>query len=553
MVLQGSAPFPMVAITSPLQTGVHNRRRRVRHKIQTPAYATFADAQSSMLDLHEIVNISEDGLAIQCHSPLHVDQQIDLCLDLADCPKQILTTAHVIWTNDSGRAGLRFSALPADSLVRLREWLFVNVMAGVANSEIELLAGAQPPRPSYTDTLAAVSVVQRQVEKLGSDFTAALQLIAQRAEELVHASGSAIALAETDPDFMICCASSGPDAPPIGARLEVGSGFSGECVKTGMALRCDDTELDARVDRESCRALGIRSILAAPVRRGERSIGLIEVFSTSPNAFSDVDQRVLLKFAETVLQAATRAGRFNHLPSIAAAPVESFVAPQGSVLFASTDEERKEKSPDQYDFAPAISLPRSYLLLLTFAAGAISMALGFLTAPFVQSTAAPWVIRKIHTRHETRVQTVLASTKAPVSSISSPGIETATLDQLKDMADKGNSDAANAIGLRYATGEGVKLNEREAVHWFTQAAEQGNVAAQSKLGAFYYSGRGVPQDLTRAYFWMVVASLNGDEASKALAPHASARLTRGQVAAIEQNAARWLQQHGSNVKSVAAN
>jgi hypothetical protein len=320
-----------------------------------------------------------------------------------------------------------------------------------------------------------------------------------------------------------------------------------------MALRCDDTEVDTRVDRESCQVLGIRSILAAPVRAGEKSVGLVEVFSTSPNAFSDVDQRVLLKFAETVLQAASRAGRFKDLPSVVEARVESFIAPQGSVLFASADEEHNAKSPDQNDLAPAISLPRSYLLLLTFAAGAISMALGFLTAPFVQSTAAPWVMRKIHTRHETRVQTVLASTKAPVSSTSTPDIETATLDQLKDMAENGNSDAANAIGLRYATGEGVRLNEREAAHWFTQAAEQGNVAAQSKLGAFYYSGRGVPQDLTRAYFWMVVASLSGDEASKALAPHASARLTRGQVAAIEQNAARWLQQHSTKLKSVAAN
>lgn len=544
----------MVAITSPLQTGVQNRRRRVRHKIQTPAYATFADAQSSMLDLHEIVNISEDGLAIQCHSPLQVNQPLDLCLDLADCPKQILTSAHVIWTNDSGRAGLRFSALLPDSLAQLREWLFVNVMSGVANSEVELLAGAQPPRPSYTDTLAAVSVVQRQVERLGSDFAAALQLIAQRAEALLRASGSAIALAETDPDFMICRASSGPDAPPVGARLQVGSGFSGECVKSGMPLRCDDTELDIRVDRESCRALGIRSILAAPVRSGDKSIGLIEVFSTTSNAFSDVDQRVLLKFAETVLQAGTRAGRFNPRPDTAAAPVESFVAPPGSVLFASAGEEHREKLPDQNDFAAGFSLPRSYLLLLTFAAGAISMALGFLTAPFVQSTAAPWVMRKIHARHEPRVQTVLASTKAPIpSSISTQGIETATLDQLKEMAGNGNADAANAIGLRYATAEGVALNEREAAHWFTQAAEQGNIAAQSKLGAFYYSGRGVPQDLTRAYFWMVVASLNGDEASKALAPHASARLTRGQVAAIEQNAARWLQQHRPNLKSVAVN
>ena len=542
----------MVAITSPLQTGLHNRRRRVRHKIQTPAYATFAHEQSRMLDLHEIVDISEEGIAIQCHSPLQIDQQIDLCLDLADCPHPILTTGHVVWTSESGRAGLRFSALAPDSLVRLREWLFLNVMAGVANSEVELLATSQPPRPSYTDTLAAVSVVQRQAETLASDFTAALQLIAQRAEELVRASGAAIALADADPEFMICRASSGSDAPPVGARLQVGSGFSGECVKGGIPLRCDDTEIDSRVDRESCRALGIRSILAAPVRSGENSIGLLEVFSPAPNAFSEVDERVLLKLAETVLQAATRAGRAENAPPDP--DVKPFVAPQGSVLFASSDREEQHKALNARHRAPAISLPRSYLLLLTFAAGAISMALGFLTAPFVQSTAAPWVMNKIRTRHQTQLPTVLASTEPPVTT-SSPAtvIETATLDQLKDMAAAGNADAANAIGLRYATGEGVTLNEREAVRWFTQAAEQGSVAAQSKLGAFFYSGRGVAQDSNRAYFWMVVASLSGDEASKALAPHAGARLSRAQVASIEQSAARWVQQHGTKLKSIAAN
>jgi uncharacterized protein len=113
------------------------------------------------------------------------------------------------------------------------------------------------------------------------------------------------------------------------------------------------------------------------------------------------------------------------------------------------------------------------------------------------------------------------------------------------MADNGNPSAQNALGLRYATGEGVALNEQQAVLWFTKAAEQGNVAAQSKLGSIYYSGRGVPQDSNRAYFWMVVARLNGDDASRTLAPFVRARLTRAQVASIEQDASRWLQQHSS--------
>ena len=75
----------MVANASTLPTVVSNRRRRVRHKIQTPAYVSFtAESKGLMLDLHEIVDISEDGVAIQCHAPLEVEKRVNLCLDLAD-------------------------------------------------------------------------------------------------------------------------------------------------------------------------------------------------------------------------------------------------------------------------------------------------------------------------------------------------------------------------------------------------------------------------------------------------------------------------------------
>lgn len=551
----------MSSITSTLAPAAPNRRRRVRHKIQTPAYASFtADPNGTKLDLHEIVDISEEGMAIQCHSPLDADSRVNLCLDLADCPEHIYTTGQVIWSNDSGRAGLRFSDLPADSLSRLREWLFVNVMAGVANGEAEITARFNarqdgPPRPSYTDALAAVSVVQRQAEALGSDLSAALRLIAERAQGLVRASGAAVALGEQDPEFMICRASSGNDAPPIGARLQVGSGFSGECVKTGMLLRCDDAEVDARVDAESCRALGIRSILAAPVRVDDKSIGLIEAFSAEPDAFTEVDGRVLQRLADTVLAVVNRAARAEHLPPPGAAVPPAFSSPQGSVLFASADEETSEKEPDPENKSDSsISLPRSQLIILICAAATIALLLGYYAAPLLQSDVAPWIMNRFHGRDHAQLPTVLASSQPPKSisgASASPAIETASLDQLRQMAENGDPIAENALGLRYATGDGVKLSESEAVRWFTKAAELGNVPAQSKLGSIYYSGRGVAQDPNRAYFWMVVARMGGDEASKTLSPFVRARLTRGQVTAIELDADRWLQQHHPYEKPAA--
>jgi TPR repeat protein len=540
---------------------VPNRRKRVRHKVHTPAYACFrTQLQSATLDLHEIVDISEDGIAIQCHSPLERERQIHLCLDLAECPEQIYTTARVIWSDDSGRSGLSFSELSSESLSQLREWLLVHTTSGALNGEADLtpapLPHSQPATPpNYTDMLAAVTAVQRQVEAIGPDLARSLQFIAERSQALVRGSGAAIALAGEDPDFMICRASAGPDAPPAGVRLQVGSGFSGECVKSGTLLRCDDSDLDSRVDRESCRALGIRSILAAPVRAGERSVGLIEVFAQSPNAFSDGDAQVLQRLAESVLGAANRAARAENSLPLGAAAAAPFASPQGSVLFASGEENEPEAHAQEKN-GMSISLPRSHLIILICSFATVALAMGYRLAPWIQVEVVPWVQFKLHSNGRSPLPTVLASSQPPKvenasSTSSGPAIETATLDQLKQMADKGDPAAANTVGLRYATGEGVPLDEGEAVRWFTKAAEAGYVPAQSKLGSIYFSGRGVPQDSNRAYFWMVVARLSGDDASKTLAPFVRARLTRAQITSIELEADRWLQQHQTNSKPAA--
>lgn len=533
----------MAAINQALQP-ISNRRRRVRHKIQTPAYASFAsESRGTALDLHEIVDISEDGVAIQCHSKLSDEKPLDLRLDLADCSRQIETTAQVIWTNESGRAGLRFSNLPTDSLATLREWLFVNVMSGVANGEIgmqSIAINSPALRPSYTDTLAGLAAVERQAEAMGADLAGVLQLLAERTQSLLRASGSAIALLDSDPSFMICRASSGSDAPPAGVRLQVGSGFSGECVKRNILLRCDDTEVDTRVDRESCRALGIRSIIAAPVRAGERAIGIVESLSGKQNAFTEDDGRTLQRIADKVLDAVNRSTSAEDLPSVS--KTNEFTPPPGSVLFAAAP----EKDVEVQKASPSLTLPRSYLVLLTCAAATIALALGFISAPWIQSDVVPWVQSKLNTHSPSHLQTVLASSK-PASADS---FEPASIDELRRLAERGDAAAQNALGLRYATGDGVPLSEEEAARWFMKAAEQGNVPAQSKLGSIYYSGRGVPQDSNRAYFWMVVARLGGDDASKTLSPFVRARLTRSQVASIEQDASRWIEQHSSMSKPV---
>ncbi len=131
-----------------------------------------------------------------------------------------------------------------------------------------------------------------------SDPSIALQLISQRARMLTRSSGAAIALAHKG--SMICWASVG-NAPTLGCRVDVISGFSAECVRTGKVLRCDNSESDSRVDAENCRRLNIHSILAAPIRLGGEVVGVLEVFSPLRCAFHDSDVAVVEHLAKTVL------------------------------------------------------------------------------------------------------------------------------------------------------------------------------------------------------------------------------------------------------------
>ena len=137
------------------------------------------------------------------------------------------------------------------------------------------------------------------------DLDATLQLLAERAQYITGASGSAIALRQDQ--AMICCASVGKSAPGIGIHLQIASGLSGESVRTRQTLHCDDAENDPRVNRESCRALGIASVVVMPLLRGEEVYGVFELLADRPNAFEERDFVALQRLAEMIQTAVEHA------------------------------------------------------------------------------------------------------------------------------------------------------------------------------------------------------------------------------------------------------
>src|SRR5260370_38439392 len=95
--------LPMAAMTPDLQSPRLNRRRQVRHRVHTPAYASFTGMSKGLvLDMNEIVDISEDGASVQCSSGLELNRNYVRSLDFGQAPTQILTTGRGRWSEASG-------------------------------------------------------------------------------------------------------------------------------------------------------------------------------------------------------------------------------------------------------------------------------------------------------------------------------------------------------------------------------------------------------------------------------------------------------------------
>jgi N-acetylmuramoyl-L-alanine amidase len=128
-----------------------------------------------------------------------------------------------------------------------------------------------------------------------------LQLICDRALTITSADGVMIALAD-GADFL-CRAAAGPLLVERGARLTRESEFLAESLDSGLVVRCDDSDTDARVEFDLTKQLGALASVLVPLRGRHARPGVIQAFSKTPFAFSDGDIRSLDLFAELVLSA----------------------------------------------------------------------------------------------------------------------------------------------------------------------------------------------------------------------------------------------------------
>ena len=150
-----------------------------------------------------------------------------------------------------------------------------------------------PGARSEIDLLRTIIETQRVINARSHAVDDVMRIIVDRSRAMTRAESAVVELIEGDE--MVYRAAAGPATDSLGLRLGVATSLSGRCVTERQALRCDDSEVDARVDRETCRRVGARSMVVVPLLLpvSRDCVGVLKVMSPHVAAFDDHDVELL--------------------------------------------------------------------------------------------------------------------------------------------------------------------------------------------------------------------------------------------------------------------
>jgi GAF domain-containing protein len=222
--------------------------------------------------------------------PLRVSFQLPDSAEAIDC------AGEVRWATDS-HAGVEFQYLDEKSSAALSSWI------ATLTGPPAILPTREQRRefPARDEQLKAIEMYILE-DKVNLDH--ALFFLVTRLVDIAEASGVAVALA--DSAGMVCRASAGL-APNVGVRVTPGSGLSGECLRTGKTIYCEDTQNDSRVNPDASRSLKLRSSLMVPIFHDRKIAGILSVFSPRRDAFKE-DLRWLVEQLAELLGQITNGG-----------------------------------------------------------------------------------------------------------------------------------------------------------------------------------------------------------------------------------------------------
>jgi len=317
------------------------QRLFLRKKVETPLPIELLPGKEVWLH-----DLGEGGLSVSGSSRVEPGTATFLDFRFPD-PNSVIEAAGVVaWCDNFGRVGVRFTRIKPDSTAALKRWLKSD-QPWVPDEEAEVTPSTTPLSTLVSRAHFEISDLRAELVSESLSREAALKLIVERMAYHTRASGAAIAL--RDGSDVICRASTG-NAPEIGVRLNVYTGLSGECYRTGNIVSLADSEYDERVDAEVCRQLDFRSLLIVPVQSEEDIVvGVAEVFSSVPGNFEGGDVLLLSSIAELI------GGIYDkdHLPSLGVEQAFSLQQEQASIR-ESKNAATEQDVPARTDPAPFV-------------------------------------------------------------------------------------------------------------------------------------------------------------------------------------------------------
>lgn len=121
------------------------KRRSPRLLVHTDATISYPAVESAPATL---VDLSEEGLAIQCAQQLPTKSKIYFRFALPGQTKVIQLSGETMWQDSTGRAGIRFADVPQSARRILKDWVNSKSAAKQSKVTIDLPVGRPGPLPN---------------------------------------------------------------------------------------------------------------------------------------------------------------------------------------------------------------------------------------------------------------------------------------------------------------------------------------------------------------------------------------------------------------------
>lgn len=123
------------------------------------------------------------------------------------------------------------------------------------------------------------------------DLYGFMNTLVNEVQNMTSATGVVVELVEGDE--MVYAATSGSVAQYQYFRLKMEGSLSGICIESGEIQYSENTSIDKRVNYKACKTIGAASMMAVPLLRKGKGVGVLKLVSHQRGAFGDRDRQTL--------------------------------------------------------------------------------------------------------------------------------------------------------------------------------------------------------------------------------------------------------------------